>query len=393
MSTIENILTRKVEEVIVREEFEKKLKSGQKLRTKLGFDPSSPDIHLGHTVQLGILKSFQDLGHQIIFIIGDYTAKIGDPSDRSKTRPILSDTEIKKNAQTYFDQVGKIIDVDKAEIRYNSEWFTKKNFADILDLCGKFTVARIIERDDFTNRLQKGADVGLHELLYPVMQAYDSVEVKADVEVGGTDQKFNMLAGRSLQKRLGLPLQDVITGKLLVGLDGVKKMSKSLGNCIGLTENANSMYGKVMSIPDELIISYFELATQCSTEKVTKVKKQLENEEANPRDLKAELARDIVKQYHNKAAAKKAEEEFLNVFQKKGKPSDIKKIKVANKSCKLVDLLPELELVASKGEGRRLIEQGAVKIDDKVVKKWDEEIKVESGMIVQVGKRRFAEIE
>ncbi|NQV12936.1 MAG: tyrosine--tRNA ligase [Parcubacteria group bacterium] len=392
MSDIKKILDRKVEEVIVQEELEKKLASGKKLRAKLGFDPSSPDIHLGHTVQLGILKAFQDLGHQIIFIIGDYTAKIGDPSGKSKTRPILSDAEIKENAQTYFDQVGKIIDVDKAEIRRNSEWFAKKNFADILDLCGKFTVARIIERDDFTNRLGKGTDVGLHELLYPVMQAYDSVEIKADVEVGGTDQKFNMLAGRSLQKRLGLPPQDVITGKLLVGLDGTEKMSKSLDNYIGLTEEANSMYGKVMSIPDKLIINYFELATQCPEEKIAEVKKQLEDGKTNPRDLKAELAREIVTIYHDKKAAGAAEEEFTKIFTQKEKPSDIKSFKLPAKSYKLVDLLPELELASSKGEGRRLIEQGAVKIDDKVVKEWDKEIKTKSGMVVQAGKRRFAKI-
>lgn len=392
MSDIENLLTRKVEEVIVKEELEEKLKSGKKLRAKLGFDPSAPDIHLGHTVQLGILKAFQDLGHQIVFIIGDYTAKVGDPSGKSKTRPILSDDEIKKNAQTYFDQVGKVLNVDKTEIRYNSEWFSKKNFTDILDLCSKFTVARIIERDDFTNRLQKGVDVGLHELLYPVMQAYDSVEIKADVEVGGTDQKFNMLAGRSLQKRLGLPPQDVITGKLLIGLDGTEKMSKSLGNFIGLTEPANEMFGKVMSIPDELIVNYFELATGCSTEKVEEVKKQLEGGKTNPRDLKAELAREIVTIYHDKKAATVAEKEFAKIFKDKERPSDIKSYKLEVVSYKLVDLLPKLELVSSKGEGRRLIEQGAVKVDDEVVKDWDKEIKVKSGMVVQAGKRKFAKI-
>ena len=392
MSDIKKILDRKVEEVIVQEELEKRLASGKKLRIKLGFDPSSPDIHLGHAVQLGILRAFQDLGHQIIFIIGDYTAKIGDPSGKSKTRPILSDAEIKKNAQTYFDQVGKIIDVDKAEIRRNSEWFAQKNFADILDLCGKFTVARIIERDDFTNRLEKGTDVGLHELLYPVMQAYDSVEIKADVEVGGTDQKFNMLAGRSLQRRLGLPPQDVITGKLLIGLDGKEKMSKSLDNYIGLTEDANSMYGKVMSIPDELIVNYFELATECPAEKVEEVKKQLADGKTNPRDLKAELAREIVTIYHNDVAAQEAEQEFTKIFAQKEKPSDIKSFKLKAKSYKLVDLLQELELSSSKSEGRRLIEQSGVKIDDKVIKDWDKEITVKPGMVVQVGKRKFAKV-
>ncbi len=384
MTNISGLLTRGVEEIIEKETLLKKLKSGKKLRLKLGVDPSRPDIHLGHAVLLRKLREFQNLGHKIIFLIGDYTAQIGDPSGVNKTRPMLSKTEIEKNAQTYIEQVGKILDVKKAEIRRNGEWFSKLSFGDIIKITSNFTVARILERDDFEKRLKKGIDISLHEIIYPVMQAYDSVMLRADVEFGGTDQKFNMLAGRALQKKMGQPEQDIFTAKILVGTDGSQKMSKSLDNYIGITEPPGEIYGKVMSIPDSLISDYAELCTDLLLTSLKKYK--------NPRDAKAHLAFEIVKIYHGEKAAKDSEKEFMRVFRKKELPKDIVELKIKTGTRELIDLLCELKLTSSKSEARRLIEQGGVEIDGTCISDFKAKIGVHNGMILQVGKRKFVKL-
>ncbi|MCL5410872.1 MAG: tyrosine--tRNA ligase [Patescibacteria group bacterium] len=383
-----------VVETIEESSVKKKLASGKKLRIKYGVDPTRPDIHLGHAVAMWKLKELQDEGHIIIFLIGDYTTKIGDPSGRSTARPILSDAEIKQNAKTYFDQVGKILDVKKTEVRYNSEWYAKMSFNDILQIAGKFTVAGIIERDDFSNRLKKGIDVGLHELLYPLMQAYDSVVLEADIAFCGTDQKFNELAGRELQKKMGQTPQDIIMVKLLVGLDGKEKMSKSLNNYIGITEDANSMFGKVMSIPDSLINEYFELCTDVSAGDMKKYDKQMNppaGRGTNPRDIKAILAAKIVELYHDKKSAEKAKEEFFKVFSKKELPTDIPEIKIKG-TYALPLFLIELGASGSNSEARRLIEQGALKIDGTKITDPKSEVTAHPDMIVQVGKKKFYRI-
>ena len=392
MNKIKNLLTYNTEEVIVKENLEKKLNSGEKLRVKLGCDPSRPDLHLGHSIVLRKLKEFQDLGHQIIFIIGDYTGMIGDPSGKSKTRPALSKEEVKKNAESYFEQVGKILDIKKTEIKYNSEWFAKMNMADILELTSKFTVARILERDDFSKRLKSGTDIAASEMLYPIMQAYDSIMIKADLEIGGTDQKFNMLAGRDLQRKMNLPEQNVLTTPLLIGLDGKQKMSKSLDNYIGITEEPNSMFGKIMSISDEMILYYFKLLVDLNDKEIGEIDSDLKNSKINPRDIKVKLAKEIITIYHNKKSAEKAEEEFNKIFRDKQKPSDIKSCKLQTANCKLADLLVKTKLSGSTSEARRLVRQGGVKIDDVVQKDFDKEIEVKNGIIIQVGKRRFARI-
>ena len=390
---IKDLLTRNTEEVIIKKDLEKKLNSGKKLRIKLGCDPSRPDLHLGHSVVLKKLKEFQSLGHQIIFIIGDYTGMIGDPSGKSKTRPALSKKEVKKNAESYFKQVGKILDLKKTEIKYNSEWFAKMKMADILELTSKFTVARILERDDFSKRLKSGADVATSEMLYPIMQAYDSIMIKADVEIGGTDQKFNMLAGRDLQRKMNLPEQNIVTTPLLVGLDGKQKMSKSLDNYIGITENPNSMFGKIMSISDEMILYYFKLLVDLDDQEISKIDSDLKNSKINPRDIKVKLAKEIITIYHNKKSAENAEEEFNKIFRDKQKPSEIKNWKPQAANYKLADLLVKTKLVSSTSEARRLVQQGGVRIDNVVQKDFNKDIEVRNGMIVQVGKRKFVRID
>ncbi len=378
--TIDEILTRGVAEVINLDSLKQKLQSGEPLRIKFGVDPTMPDIHLGHAVVMWKLKALQDMGHKILFLIGDYTTKIGDPSGRNTTRPVLSDAEIKENARTYFEQAGKILDVYKAQVWYNSEWFSGMRFNDVLELASKFTVAQIIERDDFTKRLKEGNDIGLHELLYPVMQAYDSVELKADVEFGGSDQKFNMLAGRDLQKKMGLSPQDVVITDLLVGTDGKIKMSKSVGNYIGITEAPNEMFGKVMSIPDELIESYYELCTSID----------MPNE--NPRDQKMRLGFEIVKLYHSENDAQKAQEEFVKVFSNHETPTDIPTINIKDDTVNIVDLIVKANLAPSKSEARRLVEQGAVEVAGERIGQINKEIKIKDGIILRVGKLKFVKI-
>jgi tyrosyl-tRNA synthetase len=374
------LLERNVAEIIEKEHLQAVLRSGKKLRIKFGADPTAPDLHLGTAVALRKLKEFQNAGHKVVFIIGDFTAKIGDPTGRSQSRPMLSEKEIKANAKTYFQQAGKILNVKKAEIRYNSEWFNKKKLADLILLAGKFSLNRILERNDFEKRLKSNTEIFSHEILYPMLQAYDSVEIKADVEIGGTDQKFNMLAGRDLQRHLGLPQQDVITLPLLVGLDGVKKMSKSYGNYIGITEAPNAMFGKIMSIPDALIDQYYEL---CTDEK---------REISDPREAKLELGKIIVGLYHGAKAGEKAKQEFIRVFSKHEMPSETQSLKLKAKSLSLVELLIKAKMAASKSEARRLIEQGGVKINNEKQTDPNKIIKIEKEALLQVGKHRFLKL-
>ena len=380
---------RGIDEIIVAAEFEQALQADRPLRIKLGVDPSSPDIHLGHAVVLRKLRWLQDRGHTIIFLIGDYTAKIGDPSGKKKTRPVLTDHEIAANAKTYLEQVGAILDIDKAEVRYNSEWLAKLSFAELLELAGQFTVAQIIEREDFKNRLSEGADIALHELLYPLMQAYDSVMLKADVEFGGTDQRFNLLAGRALQKKLGQEAQAVVMCKLLVGTDGTQKMSKSLDNYIGITDAPADMFGKVMSVPDELIAAYYRLCTEIPEEAVEAAVTDIAAG-ANPRDTKASLAREIVRIYHGEAAATAAEQAFNQQFRDKQHPDDMDEETLTKRRWDPIELLVGLKLAESNGAARRLIEQGGVRLNDAKIDAA--ELELATGDVVQVGKRRFIKI-
>lgn len=354
---MDELLTRGIDQIIGRDELEKALESGRKLRIKFGVDPTRPDLHLGHAVALHKLRAFQELGHTVIFLIGDYTTKIGDPSGKSKTRPMLTDPEIAEHVQTYLDQVGKILDVKKAEIRYNSEWLGKLSFGDLIGLASNMSVAQIIERDDFKNRLESGQELALHELLYPLMQAYDSVALEADMEVGGTDQLFNLMAGRALQKKLGQRPQIVFTCELLVGLDGVKKMSKSLDNYVGFTDDALDMYGKLMSLPDELIAPYYKLCTSVPLPVIDELVKTLARG-ANPRDSKASLAREIVRSYHGDAAALKAEDDWNKQFVQGGKPDDIPEATV-DAQADFLDVLVTTGMAAGQSDARRLISKTA----------------------------------
>lgn len=387
---MEELLSRGVEQIIGREDLEQALKGKRKLRIKFGVDPTRPDIHIGHAVVLRQLRQFQDMGHTVIFLIGDYTTKIGDPSGKSKTRPVLDDAEIKANAQTYLDQVGLILDVKKAEIRYNSEWLGRLSFADLLSLASNMSVAQLIERDDFKNRIESGTELALHELLYPLMQAYDSVALESDVEFGGNDQLFNLMAGRALQKKLGQKPQVVFVSELLVGTDGHKKMSKSLDNYIGLTDVPLDMYGKVMSIPDNLIAPYYKLCTDIELGQIDALVQSLAAG-ANPRDSKASLAREIVSMYHGADAALKAETDWNHQFRDGALPQDIEEFKVSGKRMPLIDLLVESGLATSKSEARRLIEQGGVKLDGHV-QTSDAEPVFADGDILQVGKRRYLKL-
>lgn len=382
-----DLLTRGVDQIIGADELRQALGSDRKLRLKFGVDPTRPDLHIGHAVVMRKLRALQDLGHTVIFLIGDYTTKIGDPSGKSKTRPILSDAEIQTNVKTYLDQVGQLLDINQAEIRYNSEWLGQLSFGDLVGLAANFSVAQTIERDDFKNRLQSGQEVSLHELLYPLMQAYDSVILKADAEFGGTDQLFNLMAGRDLQKKLGQPPQIIFTCKLLIGLDGTNKMSKSLDNYVAVTDTPSDMFGKIMSLPDPLIIHYFELCTDVDLDQLKAVEQTL-TAAANPRDVKASLAREIVRIYHDESAAREAAAAFDKQFRDHELPADIPDYHVNADSLRLSDLLVESDLASSKSEARRLIEQNGVKLNQTVVTS-DDVIKFKTGDLIQVGKRRF----
>lgn len=387
-----NLLERGVVDVIVKEELEKKLNSGRKLRIKFGIDPTGSDLHIGHGVVLRKLKQFQDRGDTTILLIGDYTARIGDPTGKSETRKTLTEEEIKENMKHYIEQASKVLDINKLEIRYNSEWFGKMSMAQILELTAKKTVSQMLQREDFKNRLKNNQDISITELLYPLMQGYDSVMLESDVELGGTDQTFNMLVGRDLQKLYGCKtIQNIITVPILEGTDGVEKMSKTYNNYIGFAESPKEIYGKAMSIPDNMIIKYFELATEISFEDLKNIEKALKEGE-NPKNLKMRLARELVTLYHNEASAKAAEQEFTEIFSNKGKPEEIEEIEVSGKKHKLVDLLVETKLTTSKGEARRLIEQGGVKIDDEKITDVNTELDIGKERLIQAGKRKFIKV-
>ncbi len=390
-----DVLTSRAVDLHSRGELEKKLirsqQTGKPLRIKYGADPSAPDIHLGHTVGLRKLREFQELGHTVVFIIGDFTGMIGDPSGKSKTRKALTREEVAENAKSYQEQVFKVLDPAKTELRFNGEWFTPMTFDEVIRLSAKVTVAQMLQRDDFAKRHAGNQPISLVEFLYPLIQGHDSVVVEADVELGGTDQLFNLLLGRELQKQAGQEPQVVMTLPLLEGLDGVQKMSKSLNNYIGISENPSQMFGKAMSISDELMWRYFELVLGWPREKVTALRGQVEQGERNPREVKDELAREIIAQFHDEDAAKEASEEFARVFSKGALPDDVETY-VLPAEVALLDLLADQGLVASKGEGRRLLKQNAVKLDDAVV--TDPFLTLVPGkeQVLKVGKRRFLKI-
>ena len=358
------LLLRGVEEIVPKKEFHKKLDEKRSLRVKLGFDPTAPDLHLGHTVILNKLKLFQDLGHQVIFLIGDFTGLVGDPSGVNETRPVLTEKEIKENAKTYERQVFKILDKKKTEIRFNSEWMNQFSPEDFIRLSSVQTVARMLERDDFSKRYSAQKPISIHEFLYPLLQGYDSVALDADIELGGTDQKFNLLLGREVQKFYGKEPQVAFTLPLLEGLDGVNKMSKSLDNYIAIEDDADDMFGKIMSISDDLMWRYFELLSFRDEEEITELKKS-QKEGSNPRDIKFLLAEEIVNRFHGEGSGNSAKEEFQSRFQKGNNPSDIKEITInlEEKSITLAKVLKEAKMVPSTSEALRLIKQGAVRIE------------------------------
>ena len=387
------LLLRGVEEIVPEKEFHKKLDEKRPLRVKLGFDPTAPDLHLGHTVILNKLKLFQDLGHQVIFLIGDFTGLVGDPSGVNETRPVLTEKEIKENAKTYERQVFKILDKKKTEIRFNSEWMNKFSPEDFIRLSSVQTVARMLERDDFSKRYSAQKPISIHEFLYPLLQGYDSVALDADIELGGTDQKFNLLLGREVQKFYGKEPQVAFTLPLLEGLDGVKKMSKSLDNYIAIEDSADDMFGKIMSISDVLMWRYFELLSFRDEKEITELKKS-QKEGSNPRDIKFLLAEEIVNRFHGEGSGNSAKEEFQSRFQKGNNPSDIKEITInlEEKSITLAKVLKEAKMVPSTSEALRLIKQGAVRIEGEKILDSKHEINLNSSLLYQVGKRKFSKI-
>ncbi len=389
-----DILKRGVQEIIPEEELVKKLENSKQksipLNIKLGCDPSRPDLHIGHGVVLSKLEQFQYLGHKAILLIGDFTAMIGDPTGQNKTRPQLTIKETKENAQSYIDQASSILDSKKLKVVYNSDWLGKMNFSDVIRLTSNYTVAQILERDDFTKRYKSGKPISVHEFLYPLAQGYDSVVLKSDVELGGTDQKFNLLVGRELQKINSLPQQVIITTPLLEGTDGIEKMSKSYNNYIGITETPNEMYGKTLSIPDSLISKYFEYVTDINNNELNIIKDDIKNNISNPRDLKRRLARKIVEFYYDDKKAYDAEENFDNLFIKKTAPSDIPEITVKDK-IKIILIIVENKMASSNSEAKRLIKQGGVKIDDKKINDIHY-IFEPKNCILKVGKRKFLKI-
>jgi len=388
---VEEVLTRGVEKVINLNHLRKRLLSGRKLRIKHGIDPTGPKIHIGRATQLWKLKDFQELGHKIILIIGDFTAQIGDASDKQAMRRPLTAKEVKENMKDYIKQIAKILDIKKVEIHYNSEWLSKLTIKKLLNLAMNFTAQQTIQRRNFKERWERGKPIGLHELAYPLLQGYDSVQVKADVELGGFDQLFNLKAGRDIQKIFGQEPQDIITLKMLFGLDG-RKMSTSWGNVINITDKSEEQFGKIMSMKDELILDYFELCTRITLEEIKKMGKELKKNQINPRDLKLKLAREIVRLYHGKKAAKRAEKEFRRVFERKELPSRIPNISIKVKKLNILNLLVETKLTSSKSEAKRLILQKAVKINGVLKENWQEIIEIKNGMVIQVGKRRFRKV-
>ena len=390
------IISKGTEEVIplqdLRHKLESSIKNNKPLVVKLGCDPSRPDLHIGHSVVLQKLRDFQDLGHQAILVIGDFTAMIGDPSDRNKTRPQLTLEEAKANAESYIEQSKVVLDVKTLKVLFNSTWLNKMNFSDVIKMSSKYTVARMIERDDFTKRFESEIPISMHEFLYPLAQAMDSVEIKSDVELGGTDQKFNLLVGRDLQREYDQEPQSIITLPLLEGTDGIEKMSKSYDNYIALDDSAQDMYGKLMSINDSMITKYYKLAVFADKEKVLSIEKKLNDSSINPRDIKRDLAKDLVERYYDKDTAFEAEQAFDQIFVKKSIPDDIPTFKVSSNS-NILDILLSEKLIASKAEGKRLIAQNAIKIDGEVCSDIGYEVSNGCGeRIVKIGKRRFLRI-
>ena len=390
------ILKRGTVEILPEEDLVKKLdrseKTGQPLKVKWGADPSAPDLHLGHAVVLRKMKEFQDLGHEVIFVIGDFTARVGDPTGRSETRKPMSEEEVARNAETYFRQVYRLLKKEKCRVVHNHEWLGKLTLEEILRLSSHYTVARTLERNDFAERFKSGQSIGVHEFLYPMMVAYDSVVLKADIELGGTDQTFNLLAGRELMSELGLEPQVCMTMPLLLGLDGVQKMSKSLGNTIAIEDPPGEMFGKAMSIPDSLILNYFELATTLDEAECRKIKALLAEPGTNPRNVKVRLGKEIVTLYHSKGEAEKAAEDFDRVFKEKQVPEDMPVHVVGEPKVWIVKLLTSSGLAASSSEARRLIHQGAVEIDGGRVSDPDAQVDLSKERVLKVGKRRFLRV-
>ena len=386
------LLTRGAEEIIPEDSFLEQIKSKKTLRVKAGFDPTSPDLHLGHTVLLNKMKVFQDLGHEVIFLIGDFTGLVGDPSGVNETRPVLTEEQLVKNAETYKEQVFKILDPSKTEIRFNSEWMKKIDPSEFIKMLSSYTVARMLERDDFSKRYKSQQPISIHEFLYPILQGFDSVKLGADIELGGTDQKFNLLLGREVQKHYGLQQQSILTVPLLEGLDGVKKMSKSLDNYIALEDSPDEMFGKVMSISDELMWRYFSLLSFKSSEQISEYKKEVEAG-INPRDIKFLLAEELVDRFHV-GLGKRSKENFINRFQKGNISQEIEEIilHIDSESELLTRILKESKLLKSTSDAMRMIRQGAVKIDDNKVS--DDKFKIDKGSssIIQVGKKKVAKI-
>ncbi|MDX1268139.1 MAG: tyrosine--tRNA ligase [Oceanisphaera sp.] len=395
MSQLEAALAeikRGAEEILVEEELVAKLKEGRPLRVKLGMDPTAPDIHLGHTVILNKLRQFQDLGHEVLLLIGDFTAQVGDPSGKNSTRPPLTPEQVADNAKTYAEQAFKVLDAEKTQIVYNSSWLGELGATGMIKLASKLTVARMLERDDFKKRYGSGQSIAIHEFMYPLLQGYDSVALKADVELGGTDQKFNLLMGRELQKDAGQSPQVVLTMPLLEGLDGIKKMSKSAGNYIGVDEAPGEMFGKIMSLSDELMWRYFELLSRRSLDELAALKQEV-LDGANPRDIKILLAKEIIGRYHNEAAAESAHQDFVQRFQKNAIPDDLPEVTLnaGAEGIAIANLLKDAGLVGSTSEALRMIKQGAVKVDGDKLE--DGKLVVQAGEAVyQVGKRKFARV-
>lgn len=391
------IYSQGVQEIIPTEELEikiaKSIIENRPLKVKLGLDPSAPDVHLGHTVVLNKLRQFQENGHTIQLIIGDFTGKIGDPTGKSIARKQLTDEDVKHNAKTYFEQFGKIMDMSKVELHFNSQWLSKLNFEEVIQLAGKITVARLLERDDFEERIAFGKPISLHEFFYPLMQGYDSVILECDIELGGTDQHFNILMGRHFQEKFGKDKQVALLMPLIEGLDGVEKMSKSKKNYIGIDESPQEMYGKAMSIPDELMDKYFELVTDLTPVQIQKIKEEIKSGILHPRDAKMLLGKTIVRMYHGLEAAEQAEQHFIQVFQQGSIPDEIPVIEWrGNEEISVIDLLVNVKLFQSKSEARRMIENRGIKINGEKVRDVQQQISITDGLIIQVGKRKFVKM-
>jgi len=390
-----SLIKKGAEEIIPEEELIKKLKksneTGKPLRIKYGIDPTGYDVHIGHLVPIRKMREFQDMGHTGVIIIGDFTAQIGDPTGRDDSRPPLTADQVKNNAEKYMDQLFTVLDESKTEVRWQSEWFGNMGMAEVLKLLGKFTLAQFMAHDTFRKRYEKGLPLGMHEIMYPILQGYDSVAIKSDVELGATEQKFNILCGRDMQRYFNQPEQVALLSPILMGTDGINKMSKSLNNYIAVFDPANEKYGKVMSIPDSLIINYFNYATKVTPEEIWQIEKQLRNDEINPKILKQRLAREIVAIYHGEEGAQNAEEEFNKIFSQKQIPTDIEEYCVAKKTW-IVKILTDSGLCATGGEARRMIKQGAVSIDDQKITDDTIELEIEEPVIIKVGKRKFKKL-